>query len=169
VETESNFGISPTYPKGHFATVHDVLLHCRLLVFDIGFNRIPRASFQRALVRRGHKAVTDEDSVGKPAKVDVLFCRDPIDEADHPENYQTPCQPLNLEQLIKLMIMYELHGLNDIAVDTVERFANRLKGRLDTEQAIRLLADPHCRPGPLRRFIRNARRSVRRRVRALFG
>jgi hypothetical protein len=28
--------------------------------------------------------------------------------------------------LLKLMIMYELHGLNDIAVDTVERFADRL-------------------------------------------
>jgi FkbM family methyltransferase len=169
VEAESNFGISPTYPKGHFATVHEVLLHCRLLVFDIGFNRIPRASFQRALVRRGHKAVTDEDSLGKPAKVDVLFCRDPIDEADHPENYQTTYQSLNLEQLIKLMIMYELHGLNDIAVDTVERFADRLKGRLDTEQAIRLLADPHCRPDPLRRFVRNTRRSVRRRMRSLKG
>jgi FkbM family methyltransferase len=169
VEAESNFGISPTYPKGHLATLHEMSLQHGLLVFDIGFNRIPRASFQRALVRNGRKAIVGEDSVGKPAKLDVLFCRDPIDEADHPENYQTPCQPLNLEQLIKLMIMYELHGLNDIAVDTVERFANRLKGRLDIEQAIRLLADPHCRPGPLRRFIRNARRSVRRRVRALFG
>ena len=51
------------------------------------------------------------------------------------------------------------------AVDTLERFTDRLKGRIDTEQAIRLLADPHCRPGPLRRFIRNARGSVRRRVR----
>jgi hypothetical protein len=51
-------------------------------------------------------------------------------------------QPLSLDQLIKLMIEYELHGLNDIAVDTLERFADRLKGRLDTEHAIRLLADP---------------------------
>jgi hypothetical protein len=94
---------------------------------DIGFNRIPRASFQRALVRNGRKAIVGEDSVGKPAKQGVLFCRDPISEADHPENYyQTPCQALNLEQLPKLMIMYELHGLNDIAVDTVERFADRL-------------------------------------------
>jgi hypothetical protein len=59
--------------------------------------------------------------------------------------------------------------LNDIAVDTVERFADRLKGRLDTEQAIRLLADPHCRPDPLRRFVRNTRRSVRRRMRSLKG
>ena len=146
-----------------------MLLQHGLLVFDIGFNRIPRASFQRALVRNGRKAIVGEDSVGKPAKLDVLFCRDPIAEADHPENYQTPCQALNLEQLLKLMIIYELHGLNDIAVDTIERFADRLKGTLDTEQAIRLLADPHCRPGPLRRFIRNARRSVRRRVRSAIG
>jgi hypothetical protein len=133
------------------------LLQHRLLVFDVGFNRIPRASFPRSLVRRGHNAVTDEDSVGKPAKVDILFCRDPIDEADHPENYTTHPgshtthaksyatpfrQPLSLGQFIKLMIVYKLYGLNDIAVDTLERFANRLKGRLDTEHAIRLLADP---------------------------
>jgi hypothetical protein len=53
-----------------------------------------------------------------------------------------PCRALSLEQLIKLIMVYELHGLNDIAVDTVERFANRLKGRLDIEHAMRLLADP---------------------------
>jgi hypothetical protein len=67
------------------------------------------------------------------------------------------------------MIMYELHGLNDNAVDTIERFADWLTGRLDTEQAIRLLADAHCRPGRLRRFIRNTRRSVKRQARALLG
>ena len=127
-------------------TIHAMLLQHGLLVFDIGFNRIPRASFQPALVRRGHNAVTDEDSVGKPAKVDILFCRDPIDEADHPENYTThpgshtthgksyatpSRQPLSLGQFIKLMIVYELHGLNDIAVDTLERFADRLNTRSD--------------------------------------
>jgi FkbM family methyltransferase len=169
VETESNFGISPTYPNGHFATLHELLLRHRLLVFDIAFNRIPRASFQRALERSGHVAISDEDSVGKPAKVDVLFCRDPIDEADRPENYRTPQETLDLEALLKLIIVYELHGLNDIAVDTVERFADRLKGRLDIELATGLLADPHCRPAPLRRFLRNARRSLRRRLRALKG
>jgi FkbM family methyltransferase len=164
VEAESNFGISPTYPKGHFATLHEMLLQHRLLVFDIGFNRIPRASFQRALVRCGHRAISDEDSVGRPAKVDVLFCRDAIDEEDHPANYTTPPKSLGLEQLIKLIMVYELHGLNDVAVDTVDRNADRLKARLDVERATRLLADPHCRPRPLRRFVRNARRSVRRRL-----
>jgi hypothetical protein len=103
-----------------------------------------------------------------------MICRDPIAEADHPENYTsdtsnntTRSQPLSLDQFIKLMVAFELHGLNDIAVDTLDRFADRLKERLDTEHAIRLLADPHCRPGPLRRFVRNARRSVRRRMRSL--
>lgn len=169
VEAESNFGISPTYPKGHLATLQQMLLQHRLLVFDIGFNRIPRASFQRALVRSGRKAIVGEDRVGKPAKLDALFCRDAIEETDHPENYQTASRPLTLDQLIKLMIVYELHGLNDIAVDTLERFADRLKVRLDSEHAIRLLADPHCRPGPLRRFVRNARRSAKRRMRNAIG
>jgi hypothetical protein len=70
------------------------------------------------------------------------FAAIPFPEADHPENHQTACQSLGLEQWIKLTIVYELQGLNDIAVDTVERFAERFKRRLDVEQAIRLLGDP---------------------------
>jgi FkbM family methyltransferase len=165
VETESNFGISPTYPKGHFATLHDMLLDHQLLVFDIGFNRIPRASFQRALARVGRRPVSHTDWVGKPATLDVLFCRDPIDEVDHPENYFAPCRPFSLDQLIKMTIIYELHGLNDIAVDMVERFAEHLGARLDVDRAIWLLADPHCRPGPFRKHFRNVVRSARRRMR----
>jgi FkbM family methyltransferase len=164
VEIESNFGISPTYPRGHFATLHDMLLEHHLLVFDIGFNRIPRASFQRALARAGRRPVSRTDRVGKPATLDVLFCRDPIDEIDHPENYLASCRPLSLDQLIKMTVIYELHGLNDIAIDMVERFADRLSARLDVNRAIRLLADPHCRPGRLRKQFRNVVRSVRRRM-----
>jgi FkbM family methyltransferase len=164
VETETNFGISPTYPKGHFATLHDILLGHHLLVFDIGFNRIPRASFQRALARVNRRPISHTDRVGKPATLDVLFCRDAIDEIDHTENYLAPCRPLSLDQLIKMTIIYELHGLNDIAVDMVERFADRLGARLDVNRAIRLLADPHCRPGPFRKQFRNVVRAARRRM-----
>jgi FkbM family methyltransferase len=164
VETESNFSISPIYPEGHFAALHDMLLGHHLLVFDIGFNRIPRASFQRALIRAGRKPVSQTDRVGKPATLDVLFCRDPIDEIDHPENYLAPCRPFSLDQLIKMIVIYELHGLNDIAADMIERFADRLSARLDVDRATRLLADPHCRPGPFRRQVRNALRSARRRI-----
>src|SRR5216684_54785 len=167
VETESNFGISPTYPRGHFTTVHDILLEHHLLVFDVGFNRIPRASFARALKRAGRHAMVRRDSLGKPATVEVLFCRDPVDETDHAENYPTLCRPFSIEQLIKIAIIYELHGLNDIAVDTIQRFADRFAARLDADQAIRLLSDPHCRPGPYRRYMRNVVRSAKRRMRAL--
>jgi hypothetical protein len=63
--------------------------------------------------------------------VNVIFCRDLIDETDAPSNYQTPCRPFTLDQLIKMMIIYELHGFNDIAVDTAERFAELLGSRFD--------------------------------------
>jgi hypothetical protein len=51
--------------------------------------------------------------------------------------------------MIKLITIYELHGLNDIAVDTVERFAALLSTRFDVQQAIAFLADPSCRDGTL--------------------
>jgi len=147
VETETNFGVSNAYPKSHFGTLAEILLEHHLLVFDLAFNRIPRASFHRALESKGIKTGPQHGGFGKPAMVNVLFCRDLIDETDAPSNYQTQCKPFTLDQLIKLMIIYELHGLNDIAVDTAERFADLLGARFDVARAIRLLANPDCRPG----------------------
>jgi FkbM family methyltransferase len=147
VETETNFGVSNAYPKSHFGTLAEILLEHHLLVFDLAFNRIPRASFRRALERKGIKAGPQHGGFGKPGMVNVLFCRDLIDETDAPSNYQTQCKPFTLDQLIKTMIIYELHGLNDIAVDTAERFAELLSSRFDVARAIRLLANPDCRPG----------------------
>ena len=82
----------------------------------------------------------------------------PSPKADHPENYTsdtsnntTRSQPLSLDPLIKLMVAYELRGLNDIAVDTLDRFADRLKERLDTEHAIQpgyRKVDPPIEPQP---------------------
>jgi FkbM family methyltransferase len=146
METETNFGVSPYYPKSHFGAVMELALESHLLVFDVAFNRVPRASFQRALIRSGLSSITEQDDVGKPATVDVLFCRDLIDELDHPENYQSPCRALTLDQLVKALIIYELHGLNDIALDTVERFAIRFAERFDVDQAVNLLTDPDCGP-----------------------
>ena len=79
--------------------------------------------------------------------VNVLFCRDLIDETDAPSKYHRQCRPFSLDQLIKMMIIYELYGLNDIALDTAERFAELLGSRFDVDHAIRLLANPDCRPG----------------------
>jgi FkbM family methyltransferase len=145
VETETSFGISPNYPKSHFVAMMELLVQQHLLVFDLNFNRVSRASYQRML-KCLDREVTSELGVGKPATVNVLFCRDLIDEADRPNHYLTPCSPVSVDQMIKMMVIYELHGLNDIALDTAARFAERLGTRLDVDQAIRLLANPDCGP-----------------------
>jgi FkbM family methyltransferase len=147
VESESNFSVSAVYPKSHFCTLAEILLEHHLLVFDLAFNRIPRASFRRALEKKGVRAPSHYDGFGKPAMVNVLFCRDLIDETDAPSKYHRQCRPFSLDQLIKMMIIYELYGLNDIAVDTAERFAELLGSRFDVDRAVRLLANPDCRPG----------------------
>jgi len=144
VESESSFGVSPSYPRGHFATVQEMLLERKLIAFDFSFNRIPRETFQHALEQKGLPRIRDQDRVGKPATVNVLFCRNPIDEADRQDTYLSPCQPLSIDRLIKMMIVYELHGLNDIALDTAERFRDALGSRFDVDKAIDLLTDPAC-------------------------
>jgi hypothetical protein len=94
LQTETNFNVSPSYPKGHFGTVAELALENHLLVFDIAFNRIPRASYQRALIRKGLEPISEQDALSRPATVDVLFSRDLIDEVDHPDNYQGLCPPV---------------------------------------------------------------------------
>jgi FkbM family methyltransferase len=154
LETETNFGVSPAYPKSHFGTLTELALENHLLVFDIAFNRVPRDSFQRALVHKGLKPISKLDSLGRPATVNVLFARDLIDEVDHQSNYQNPCRPFSVSELIKSMIVCELYSLNDVALDTAERFADRLGAHLDVDRAVRLLADPDCVTNEYRRQIR---------------
>jgi FkbM family methyltransferase len=154
LETETNFGVSPAYPKSHFGTLAELALENHFLVFDIAFNRVPRESFQRALVHKGLKPISKLDSLGRPATVNVLFGRDLIDEVDHQSNYQNPCRSFSVSELIKSMIICELYSLNDVALDTAERFADRLGAHLDVDRAVRLLADPDCVTNEYRRQIR---------------
>jgi FkbM family methyltransferase len=154
LQTETNFRVSPTYPKSHFGTLAEIALESHLVVFDLAFNRAPRASFQQALTSKGLQPISEQDAVGRPATVDVLFARDLIDEVDHQENYQTPYRPVSVNQLIKSIIICELHALNDVALDTVERFAERLGAHLDVDRAVQLLADPDCVTNEYRRQLR---------------
>jgi len=154
LETETNFGVSPLYPKSHFGTVAELALENHLLVFDLAFNRIPCASFQRALIRKGLEPISNQYSLGRPATVNVLFGRDLIGEVDHSDNYQSPCRPVSVNQLIKSIIIYELHALNDVALDIAERFAERLGSHLDVDRAVRMLADPDCLTNEYQRQVR---------------
>jgi FkbM family methyltransferase len=166
LQTETNFGVSHIYPKSHFGTVAEIALENHLVVFDLAFNRVPRASFQHALINKGLQPIAEQDAVGKPATVDVLFARDLIDEVDHQEHYQTPCRPVSINQLIKSIIICELHALNDVALDTVERFAERLGARLDVDRAVRLLADPDCVTNEYRNQLRAQRRGYEQQLQA---
>ncbi len=159
LQTETNFAVSPSYPKSHFGTLAELALENDLLVFDVAFNRIPRASFQRALIKKGLQPISEHDALGRPATVDVLFGRDLIDEVDHQDNYQSPCRPFSINQLIKSIIIYEVHALNDVALDTAERFAERLGARLDVDRAVRLLADPDCLTNEYRKQFRAQKRA----------
>jgi FkbM family methyltransferase len=154
LQTETNFRVSRTYPKSQFGTLAEIALENHLVVFDLAFNRIPRASFQQALISKGLRPIPEQDAVGRPATVDVLFARDLIDEVDHQENYQASCRPVSVNQLIKSIIICELHALNDVALDTVERFAERLGAHLDVDRAVRLLADPDCLTNEYRKQLR---------------
>jgi FkbM family methyltransferase len=84
IETETSFGASHLYPKGHFSTLSEIALENQLLVFDLNFNRVPRASFQRALARKGLAERRGSAEIGQIATLNVLFCRDLIREDDHP-------------------------------------------------------------------------------------
>jgi FkbM family methyltransferase len=161
LQTETNFMISPSYPKSHFGALAEIALEHNLVVFDLAFNRVPRASFQQALISKGLPPIPEQDALGRPATVDVLFARDLIDEMDHQDSYQTPCRPVSVNQLVKSIIICELHALNDIALDTVERFAERLGAHLDVDRAARLLADPDCVTNEYRRRLRAFEQAVK--------
>jgi len=166
LQTETNFGVSPSYPKSHFGTLAEIALDNHLVVFDLAFNRIPRASFQQALISKGLQPITEQDAVGRPSTINVLFARDLIDEVDHPEHYLTPCRPVSINQLIKSIIICELHTLNDVALDTVERFAERLGAQLDVDLAMRLLADPDCVTNEYQKRLYTQRRGYEQQLRA---
>jgi len=139
VESETNFSTSPTYPKTHFGSIQDVLLQQGMFVFDINFNRVARPGYHEARRRRGLPQIPTEGT-GKPATLNVLFCRDLTAERDGSLYYAKLPPPPSVDQILKAISIYELHGLNDIAVDTAIKFAGELNPRVDIEHAVDLLS-----------------------------
>jgi FkbM family methyltransferase len=145
IETEANFRVSQQYPRSHFTAISDIVVEHGFTVYDLAFNRIPRASFTRVLRRNGVEDLAQYD-LGGPATFNFLFCRSLIDERDSPQIDLGPPPAPGIDRIIKAMVVWELYGLNDVAVDTAECFRETLAPRFDVDQAIRLLASPECRP-----------------------
>jgi FkbM family methyltransferase len=134
IEFETSFNTGPEYPNSHLGTLQEILIPRGFLLFDLNFDRVPRASFRNARQSSGLTVA----EYGRPATVNVLFCRDLISEADG-GLFGVPPRIPSLDEIIKIMIIYELHGLNDIAFDTATRFSSELRQRVDIERAKRLL------------------------------
>jgi hypothetical protein len=134
VESESHFSTNVTYPNTHFGLIQEILLQHGMFVFDINFNRVPRAACQEARSRRNLPPLPSQGA-GMPTTLNVLFCRDMTAERDRSLHYaKLPPKP-TVDQILKTMSIYELHGLNDIAVDTAVKFSSELGQRLDVERA----------------------------------
>jgi hypothetical protein len=89
-------------------------------------------------------------NLGQPIIFDFLFCRDLVAEQDDIENNDNSVQQPSVDQVLKMMIIFELHGLMDCAVDLASRFRENLTSRVDVDRAIDLLLEPpsHARNLP---------------------
>ena len=138
VECETSFATSVVYPATHFGLIHGLLLHHGLVAFDLSCDRFPRAAYHAARAKRSLPALPPQGS-GKPAAFEVLFCRDVVCERNDSLFFATPPPRASVDQLLKMMVIYESHGYSDIAVDTAVAFAAELGQRIDVERAIDLL------------------------------
>jgi FkbM family methyltransferase len=140
VESETSFDTSIIYPETHFGLIHGVVLKHGLVVFDLDFNRVRRATYQYARKRRGLAAMPLEGA-GKASTFNFLFCRDLAAERNGSLYYEKLPPSPSVDQVLKMMVVYELHGLNDVAVDTANMFSAELGRRLDVERVIDLLCN----------------------------
>lgn len=147
---ETSFVISRLFPRTQLSDIYDIALDHRLAIADISYVRYPCSSY---VIERERLPWPPADplrdvprlDVGRPGTVDLLFCRDFVAEAKVPEAFSTypgaVTEP-TVDKLIKAMIIFELHGLMDCAVDIAVYFRPTLAERLDVDIAIEHLLQP---------------------------
>lgn len=116
-DIETNFNISPTLPKTHFAAIAEPLLNERLLVTDLAFDS---ASFP--------------SNQPWPGTCNALFVRNFINERDHQENYQMrrPEALPSADAILKTIAVFDLYSLNGPARALLTRFQELIEHRVDT-------------------------------------
>ncbi len=138
---ETNFLPSEADGRTAFDHIHTLLLEQQLRVFDLVSERLPRPEYLR--LRRERNRTWPQSSppfdMGQFVVFDVLFCRDLVDETD-----------IAIDRILKMMIIFEMHGLMDCAVELATVFRDHLMTRLDVDHAIDLLLGPppHARNLP---------------------
>ena len=137
IETETSLGVSPTYFRTQFVEICDILIRERFLFFDLAHNNWPKPIAQATLrARTGHENTNMR--YGCPATFNVLYAIDHVAERDSPAIYiSTPKldEPPSVDRLIKSIILFELYGLCDRALDLLNAFRDTLTQRLDVALA----------------------------------
>jgi FkbM family methyltransferase len=137
IEVETNFMTSPEYPKSHFDMIHNLVLENGLKLFDLNFDRVVRPLYKEACKKRALGISTA--AAGTPGTFNVLFCRDAIAEREGSSSSDHVLPTPTVDQIIKMMITYELYGLSDVAVDTAVQFSKELSTRFEVRGAIERL------------------------------
>jgi FkbM family methyltransferase len=139
VECESNFNTSKVLPQSHFDFVHEQLLRKGLRLCDLNFDRSvsPKYAAANARYAAGSRLITA--GIGRPSTCNVLFCRSLAAERGGLEFYEENPPQLSVDQIIKTMIIQELYGLSDLAVETATAYREELAGRVDVDEALYLL------------------------------
>jgi FkbM family methyltransferase len=154
VTAETNFHLSPVYPRTHFHAINEIMVDHRLLVFDINEVRSPAPAYAAAMAAKPWPRPDPcHDNpplvVGRPGTCDVLFCRDLVAERRDPDHFRRDGilpHPASADMVIKSMINFELHGLMDCAVELAVTFRDLLAPRFNVDEAIGLLLAPAPHP-----------------------
>jgi FkbM family methyltransferase len=131
VEIETNFNISPVLPQSHFCAVCEQLVPHGFTLFDLAFDRMPRASFAGRAQLLG---VAETVTVARPATVNALFYRD------------SPAQ--SSDELLKRVAILEIYGLADTAYDVLIAGADLLPADFPVQAAADLLIKRAQTPAP---------------------
>jgi FkbM family methyltransferase len=154
-DLETNFNVSPTLPDTHFWASYEPLLGKRLLLFDVAFNRVPRARYAGEVAKR--RSAVEAPGRFRPATWNVLLARDLIQDCESPSSYpRMPNVLVDADAVLKSIIVLELYGLIDWAYDYLRSFSDLLRPHLDVELARQVLVSagtPHRFPSVMRRLL----------------
>jgi FkbM family methyltransferase len=127
VESESSLKLNPYYEPCHFIELYGLLGKRQFDVYDLYYYRDTRAPLPGGFPNKG-----------RPDTFDFLFLRG-FGADDDLKDYPA-------DRLIKMMIVSELYGLQDVAADILQRASAALSQRLDTAMAFDLLKSSGANP-----------------------
>jgi FkbM family methyltransferase len=125
-DVESSFNLSPLLPSTQFSESCDPLVHQRLMVFDIQFNRVAVSNLQLPA------------GICRPATLNVLFARNLPQELNSPSSfaYRAPERPADPQTVLKSVIVLESYGLLDWAHHVLQTFSGDIGAGVDVDKAV---------------------------------